>query len=122
MIEKVFTISNKLGLHARPASAFVKTTSQYQCNFKVRKGDHEVDGKSIMGLLMLAAGPGTELQISAEGIDEEEAIAGVGRVKGGAQQAAFAAATHQRRDVEKWDRQHLGAVVDDDFPILECDE
>jgi phosphocarrier protein HPr len=74
MIEKVYTINNKLGLHARPASLFVKTTGRFQSAVKVKKGDNEIDGKSIMGLLMLAAGPGTPLTIRAEGQDEEGVI------------------------------------------------
>ena len=71
MIVKDYTINNKLGLHARPASLFVKTTGRFQSSVKVRKGDQEIDGKSIMGLLMLAAGPGTILKISADGADEQ---------------------------------------------------
>lgn len=75
MIEKDYTINNKLGLHARPASLFVKTTGRFQASVKVRRGENEIDGKSIMGLLMLAAGPGTLLKISAEGADEQGVIA-----------------------------------------------
>jgi phosphocarrier protein len=74
MLEKTYTISNKLGLHARPASLFVKTTSRFQSVVKIMKDGQEIDGKSIMGLLMLAAGPGTELKISVSGADEEDVI------------------------------------------------
>lgn len=74
MIEKDYVVNNKLGLHARPASAFVKTTSQFQSDVKIRKDEHEVDGKSIMGLLMLAAGPGTVLKITVDGVDEIHAV------------------------------------------------
>lgn len=74
MIEKEYTINNKLGLHARPASLFVKTTGRFQSNVKIKKGDQEIDGKSIMGLLMLAAGPGTPLKISVNGPDEADVI------------------------------------------------
>ncbi len=74
MIEKNYTINNKLGLHARPASLFVKTTGRFQSSIKVVKGEKEIDGKSIMGLLMLAAGPGTLLKIVADGADENQAI------------------------------------------------
>lgn len=74
MVQKEFTINNKLGLHARPASLFVKTTCRFQSNIKIQKDEHTVDGKSIMGLLMLAAGPGTSLKITAEGPDENELI------------------------------------------------
>lgn len=74
MIEKNYTISNRLGLHARPASLFVKTTSRFTSSIKIYKDDREIDGKSIMGLLMLAAGPGTVLTIKANGPDEAEAL------------------------------------------------
>jgi phosphocarrier protein len=70
MIEKTYTINNRLGLHARPASLFVKTTSKFQSQVKILKDGQEIDGKSIMGLLMLAAGPGTILKVTAEGPDE----------------------------------------------------
>ena len=75
MIEKEFIISNRLGLHARPASLFVKTTSRFSSQVKIYKDAQEIDGKSIMGLLMLAAGPGTSLLIKAEGPDEANVIA-----------------------------------------------
>ncbi len=74
MIEKEFVVSNRLGLHARPASLFVKTTGRYQSDVKVLKGNQEIDGKSIMGLLMLAAGYGTPLRIIANGPDENDLI------------------------------------------------
>jgi phosphocarrier protein len=70
MIEKEYTINNRLGLHARPASLFVKTTSRFASSVKIYKDEREIDGKSIMGLLMLAAGPGTVLKIKADGPDE----------------------------------------------------
>ena len=75
MIEKQFTISNKLGLHARPASLFVTTASRFEANVQIIKDDRVIDGKSIMGLLMLAAGPGTDLKIVTDGPDEQEALA-----------------------------------------------
>ena len=74
MIEKEYVVNNKLGLHARPASMFVSTTGRFQSRVKVVKDNQEIDGKSIMGLLMLAAGPGTKLTIKVSGPDEEEAI------------------------------------------------
>lgn len=77
MIEKTFVISNRLGLHARPASLFVKTTSRFTSSVKIVKDGQEIDGKSIMGLLMLAAGPGTELKIVADGADENAVISAV---------------------------------------------
>lgn len=74
MIEKTYIVSNRLGLHARPASMFVKTTSRYVSHIKIIKDGQEIDGKSIMGILMLAAGPGTELKIVADGPDEGAVI------------------------------------------------
>lgn len=74
MVEKTYTINNKLGLHARPASLFVKTTGKFVSQVKVLRDGQEIDGKSIMGLLMLAAGPGTNLTISATGPDENEVL------------------------------------------------
>lgn len=68
------TIGNKLGIHARPAAQFVKLASRYSCDIRVEKDDEQVDGKSIMGLMMLAAGHGSVLIISAEGPDAEVAL------------------------------------------------
>ena len=70
MIECHLTIENRLGLHARPASLFVQTTNKYKSKIRVIKDNLEVDGKSIMGLLMLAAPKGTVLKVVAEGEDE----------------------------------------------------
>lgn len=75
MVEKVYVVGNKLGLHARPASLFVTTTGRFQSVVKVIKDSQEIDGKSIMGLLMLAAGPGTTLKVKASGPDEKDVIA-----------------------------------------------
>jgi len=69
------TIVNKLGLHARPAMVFVDLASTFQSEVKVSKDDYEVDGKSIMMMMMLAAGKGSELSIVAEGPDAEQAVA-----------------------------------------------
>jgi len=69
------TIENRLGLHARPAMSFVDAASQFAADIKLVKGDQAVDGKSIMQLMMLAATQGTELEITAEGTDAEQAIA-----------------------------------------------
>jgi phosphocarrier protein len=67
-------IKNTLGLHARPASLFVKTASSFECEITVEKEDEVVNGKSLMGLLMLSAGYGTVIKISAKGKDCEVAI------------------------------------------------
>lgn len=73
-----FTICNKLGMHARPAAQFVKRASKYACNVWVEKDDEQVNGKSIMGLMMLAAGHGAKLVVTAEGTDAEAALKELG--------------------------------------------
>ena len=73
-----FTICNKLGMHARPAAQFVKRASKYASNIWVEKDDEQVNGKSIMGLMMLAAGHGAKLIVTAEGTDAEEAVKELG--------------------------------------------
>jgi len=74
MLSQEVVVKNKLGVHARPAAQFVKTSSKFQCDIRVEKDEEEVDGKSIMGLMMLAAGYESTLTISAEGVDESEAL------------------------------------------------
>lgn len=74
MTEKNFTVKNRLGLHARPAALFVQTTNKFRASVKVRKGDQEVDGKSIMGLMMLAAEEGSVLCVRADGQDEADVL------------------------------------------------
>jgi phosphocarrier protein len=72
---KELTILNKLGIHARPAALFVKTANRFACEIFVEKDGEKINGKSIMGLMMLAAGPGSKLIIHAEGDDATQAIA-----------------------------------------------
>jgi phosphotransferase system HPr (HPr) family protein len=74
MAKKEFTILNKLGIHARPAAQFVKTANRFQADIFVEKDGEEVDGKSIMGLMMLAAGHGSVITVSSDGPDEEAAL------------------------------------------------
>ncbi|MBA7599497.1 HPr family phosphocarrier protein [candidate division WOR-3 bacterium] len=74
MITKVAKIENKLGIHARPASLFVKTAGQFESDIRIEKDGVEVNGKSIMSVMMLAAEKGSEITITAEGVDEKEAI------------------------------------------------
>jgi len=69
------TITNRLGLHARPAMSFADTAAQYQSDIRVIKGENKYDGKSIMNLMMLAATQGTELEIEANGSDADDALA-----------------------------------------------
>lgn len=72
MVERRLVIKNKLGLHARPAALFVETASRYDANVTINKDGLEVNGKSIMGVLMLAAEKGSEITLRTEGRDEEE--------------------------------------------------
>ena len=74
MAKKEFTILNKLGIHARPAAQFVKMANRFQADIFVEKDGEEVDGKSIMGLMMLAAGLGSLLRVSCEGEDADKAM------------------------------------------------
>lgn len=67
-------VPNRHGLHARPAAEFVKIASRFEAEVHVRKDDLEVNGKSIMGVMMLAAEPGSTLHIRASGDDGEEAV------------------------------------------------
>src|SRR5438132_11427596 len=72
---KEFLVINKLGIHARPAAAFVKIANRFRCDIFVEKDGEKVNGKSIMGLMMLAAGPGSKLTIHAQGHDASQALA-----------------------------------------------
>lgn len=68
-------IENRNGLHARPAAMFVKISSRYRAEVWVEKDGERVNGKSIMGLMMLAAGKGSKLTVLADGVDAEKAVA-----------------------------------------------
>ncbi len=70
-----FRVLNKLGIHARPAAMFVKTANRFSCDIFVEKDGEKVNGKSIMGLMMLAAGPGSKLTVHANGHDASQALA-----------------------------------------------
>ena len=72
-ITQELTIVNKLGIHARPAAIFVKTANRFACDIFVEKDGEKINGKSIMGLMMLAAGPGSKLTIHASGADASNA-------------------------------------------------
>jgi phosphocarrier protein len=71
------TIVNKLGLHARAAAKFVTIASKYESEIQLVKDDRRVNGKSIMGVMMLAAGKGTVLELRADGPDAQAAVAGL---------------------------------------------
>ncbi|MEN0020747.1 MAG: HPr family phosphocarrier protein [Planctomycetota bacterium] len=73
-MSKTVTIVNRLGLHARPAMSFVDTAAAFSSSVIVRKADQEVDGKSIMQMMMLAATKGTKLEVICEGDDADKAL------------------------------------------------
>jgi phosphocarrier protein HPr len=73
-VSKELTVINKLGIHARPAALFVKVAAKFQSEITVEKDGEQINGKSIMGLMMLAAAQGSKLKIIAEGSDAEAAV------------------------------------------------
>ncbi len=73
-VEREFEVINKLGIHARPASKFVRLANQFTCEVLVEKDGETVNGKSIMGLMMLAAGPGSRIRVQAAGSDATAAV------------------------------------------------
>lgn len=77
-MKKSYEILNKLGLHARAAAQFVKVASSFESDLSIAKGDQRVNGKSIMGLMMLAAGQGTIVDLEAEGEDAEALLEALG--------------------------------------------
>lgn len=77
-IKMTFNISNKLGLHARAAAQFVQAANKFGADIFVEKDGQEVNGKSIMGVMMLAAAYGTQIVVKAKGKDAKEAIAVLG--------------------------------------------
>ena len=74
MTTRTVTVVNRLGMHARAAARFVHLAARFQAHVRVARGSRELDGKSIMGILLLAAAPGSAITISAEGIDEGDAV------------------------------------------------
>jgi phosphocarrier protein len=75
VMTKDFQVLNKWGIHARPAAEFVKTANRFSCDIFVEKDGEKVNGKSIMGVLMLAAGPGSKVTVHAQGHDASAALA-----------------------------------------------
>ncbi|MBX6362973.1 MAG: HPr family phosphocarrier protein [Gemmatimonadetes bacterium] len=73
-VERTLAIRNKYGLHARPAAEFVKLANRFRADVWIRKGDLEVNGKSIMGVMMLAAECGSEITVRAAGEDAPRAL------------------------------------------------
>lgn len=78
--QQTFTIINRLGLHARAAAKFVTTASEFNSEIHVSRGDRQVNGKSIMGVMMLAAAKGTEIEVTAEGDDAASALQAIGEL------------------------------------------
>src|SRR5664279_798390 len=74
-LTKELTIGNKSGIHARPAAMFVKVANRFGCDIFVEKDGEKINGKSIMGLMMLAAGPGSKVTLHVKGADAPAAIA-----------------------------------------------
>lgn len=75
MTSQAVTVVNQLGMHARAAAKFVHLATRYEARVKVARDRREMDGKSIMGILLLAAARGSTITISAEGADEDDAVA-----------------------------------------------
>lgn len=75
MLAESFVIQNETGLHARPASMFVKKAASFKCSVKIKKDDNEVDAKSMLSVLTLGAGKGATITITTNGEDEKEALA-----------------------------------------------
>ena len=78
MISKDFTIKNKLGLHARPSAQLTQVAGRYESEVFIAKSGRRVNAKSIMGVMMLAAGPGSTVTVDAEGPDEQQALDAIG--------------------------------------------
>lgn len=73
MMKITIKIQNSLGIHARPAGMIANTASEFECDVKIVKDSFEINAKSIMGIMMLAAGQGTEIELITDGKDEKEA-------------------------------------------------
>ena len=74
IVERSVVIKNKQGLHARPAALFVQIANKFNCEITISKGRNKVNGKSIMGIMMLEAGSGSKITIVANGDDAEQAV------------------------------------------------
>ena len=79
-VEKNFVINNKQGLHARPAALFVQTANKFKCEVEITKGEEKVNGKSIMGIMTLAAGVGTAITVRTCGEDAQLAMDEISRL------------------------------------------
>lgn len=72
--EKTLTVQNKMGIHARPAAMIVRITNRFKSEVYFEKDEEQVNGKSIMGLMMLAAGRGSKIKVSAQGADADDLL------------------------------------------------
>lgn len=79
-VTRELVITNKLGIHARPASMFVRVASRFAADVFVEKDGESVNAKSIMNLMMLAAGPGSRIRVHAQGVDAAQAVAEIERL------------------------------------------
>jgi len=80
VVSRVITITNALGLHARPAALFVKTAASFKCDVFVERDGIRVNGKSIMGIMMLAAEQGSVLSLEADGSDAQACVDALARL------------------------------------------
>lgn len=80
MLEQEFTIVNKLGLHARASALLVKNATRFHSDIRIEREGVEVNGKSIMGIMMLAAAKDTIIRLKVEGVDEQEAMSALGEL------------------------------------------
>jgi len=80
MMEQMVTIKNRAGIHARPAALLVQTASKFKSKIFIEKENDRINGKSIMGIITLGAGYGTELKLIVEGEDEQDALAAMMRL------------------------------------------
>lgn len=80
MIQRDFTISNKLGLHARPSAQLTQVAGRYASEIHIARNGRRVNAKSIMGVLMLAAGPGSVVTVDADGPDAQQAVEAIGEL------------------------------------------
>lgn len=80
VLEQKFTVNNKLGLHARPAALLVQIANSFQSDITIQKGKQKVNGKSIMGVMMLAAGPGSIVTIQIAGPDARKAMIAIAKL------------------------------------------
>jgi len=83
MIARDYIISNKLGLHARPSAQLTQTASRFASDIHISRADRRVNAKSIMGVMMLAAGQGATVTVEAEGEDAEQAVEAIGELIAG---------------------------------------